>query len=166
MIYTHPSNTFNEFQDLLLLTLNKMDHEKYDYFLCSDFNDDILKHESKKNIDNYLNALYSEGCNNVTNKPTHITESSATLLDHMCIKTTNSITNRGILTYEISDHLPTFCILAKRPLYCAPDKIMIRDVKKFNRDNFLDDISNLSLKINALILGNKDYCSNKTMTQF
>ena len=43
---------------------------------------------------------------------------------------------------------------------------MIRDLKKFNRDNFLDDISNISLKTNALILGNKDYCSNKAMTQF
>ena len=142
-------------------TLNKIDLEKYDYFLC-----DILKHKSKKNIGNYLNALYSEGCNNVINKPTCIMESSATLLDHMYTNTTNSITNRGILTYEISDHLPTFCILAKKPLYCAPDNKMIRDLKKFNRDNFLDDISNLSLKTNALILGNKDYCSNKAMTQF
>ena len=147
-------------------TLNKMDHEKYDYFLCGDFNIDILKHESKKNIGNYLNALYSEGCNNVINKPTRITGSSATLLDHMYTNTTNSITNRGILIYEISDQLLTFYILAKRPLYCAPDKIMIRDLKKFNRDNFLNDISNLSLKTNALILGNKDYCSNKAITQF
>ena len=166
VIYRHPTNTFNEFQDLLLQTLNKMDLEKYDYFLCGDSNIDILKHESKKNIGNYLNALYSEGCNNVINKPTRITESSATLLNHMYTNTTNSITNRGILTYEISDHLPTFCILAKRLLYCAPEKIMIGDLKKFNRDNFLDDISNLSLKTNALILGNKDYCSIKAMTQF
>ena len=45
---------------------------------------------------------------------------------------------------------------------------MIRDLKKFNRDtgNFLNDIRDLSLKTNALILGNKDYCSNKAMTQF
>ena len=70
----------------------------------------------------------------------------------MYTNTTDSITNREILTYEISDHLPTFCILAKRPLYYAPDKIMIRDLKNFNRDNFLDDISNLSLKTKALIL--------------
>ena len=42
--YRHPTNTFNEFQDVLLQTLNKMDHEKYDYFLCGDFNIDILKH--------------------------------------------------------------------------------------------------------------------------
>ena len=76
----------------------------------------------------------------------------------MYTNTTNSITNRRILTYEISNHLPTFCILAKRPLNCA-DKILIRD-------KFLDDISNLSLKTNELILGNKDYCSNKAMTQF
>ena len=49
VIYRHPTNTFNEFQDLLLQTLNKrMDHEKYDYFLCGDFNIDILKHESKE----------------------------------------------------------------------------------------------------------------------
>ena len=48
VMYRHPTNIFNEFQDLLLQTLNKMDNEKYDYFLCGDFNIDILKHESKK----------------------------------------------------------------------------------------------------------------------
>ena len=80
-------------------------------------------------------------------------ESSATLLYHMYTNTTKSITNRVILTYEILDHLPTFCILANRPSYCAPDKIMIRDLNKFNNDKFLDDINNLSLKTNALISG-------------
>ena len=84
----------------------------------------------------------------------------------MYTKTTNSIANRGILTYEMSVKLPTFCILAKRPSYFAPNKIMIRDLKKFNRDKFLDDIRNLSLKTNALISGNKDYCLNTALTQF
>ena len=100
------------------------------------------------------------------NKPTRIMESSATLLYHMYTNTTKSTTNKGILTYEISDHLPTFRILAKRPSYYAPDKIMIRDLKKFNSDKFLDDINNLSLKTKALISGYENYRVNKTITQF
>ena len=60
MIYRHLTKSFNEFQNLLLQTLNK-DHEKYDYFLCGNFDFDILNHENKKNIGNYFNALYSEG---------------------------------------------------------------------------------------------------------
>ena len=127
--------------------LMKMNHKKYEYFLCCDFNVDILKHETKRNRGNYLNALYTEGRNNVINKSTRITESNATVLHHMYANITNSITNRKILTYEISDHLPTFCILAKRPSYCARFKIMIRDLKTFNRDKFLHDIDNLSPKI-------------------
>ena len=65
VIYRHPSTSFCEFQDLLMQTLKKMIYEKQEYFLCRDFNVDLLKHESTKNIGKYLNALYSEGCNNV-----------------------------------------------------------------------------------------------------
>ena len=109
----HPSTSFCEFQDLLMLTLKKIIYEKQEYFLCGDFNVDLPKHESTKNIDKYLNALYSEECNNVIYKPTRIEKSTATLLNHMYTNLTNCITNRGILTFEILDHLPTFCTLAK-----------------------------------------------------
>ena len=146
-------------------TLKKMIDEKQEYFLCGDFNVDLLKHESIKNIGKYLNALYSEGCNNVINKPTRIEKSTATLLDHMYTNLTNSITNRGIQIFEISDHLPTFCTLAKK-LYYTYDKTMIRDLKKFNRDNFLDDINKLALKTDSLISCDKDYCLDETMSQF
>ena len=78
---------------------------------------------------------------------------------------TNSITSRGILKFEISDHLPTFCTLAKK-LYYTYDKTMIRDLKKFNRDNFLDSINKLALKTDSLISCDKDYCLDETMSQF
>ena len=165
VICRHPSTSFCEFQDLLMQTIKKMIYEKQEYFLCGDFNEDLLKHESTKNIGKYLNALYSEGCNNVINKPTRIEKSTATLLDHMYTNLTNSITNRGILTFEISDHLPTFCTLAKK-LYYTCDETMIRDLKKLNRDNFLDDINKLTLKTDSLISCDKDYCLDETMSQF
>ena len=43
---------------------------------------------------------------------------------------------------------------------------MIRDLKKFNRDNFLDDINKLAPKTDSLISCDKDYCVDETMNQF
>ena len=40
---------------------------------------------------------------------------------------------------------------------------MIRDLKKFNRDNFLDDINKLAPKTDSLISHDKDYCLDEIM---
>ena len=78
---------------------------------------------------------------------------SATLLDHMYSNMTNQITNRGILTFDVSDHLPTFCCLGFKSL-TRHNKQLIRDMKHFDRENFLDDINNLvSQKNNCFVIG-------------
>ena len=93
LIYRHPTNKFNEFQDQFLQTISKIEQDKLEFTICGDF----LKHNSTPKIDDYLNNIYAEGCNNVINKPTRITETSATLLDHIYTNITNKITRKGIL---------------------------------------------------------------------
>jgi len=62
---------------------------------------------------NYLNTIYAEGCNNLINKPTRITQTTATLLDHIYSDMTKYISYTGILMYDVSDHLPNYCIKTK-----------------------------------------------------
>ena len=78
VIYRHPTSNFNKFQEQLFQTLNKLNQKKQDYLLCGDFNIDILKQEIKPKIYNHQTAVCSEGCTSLINKPTRITESSAT----------------------------------------------------------------------------------------
>ena len=97
LIYRHPRNSFSEFQDKFLRTIIKLGQDKLDYLICGDFNIDLLKREVKPKISDYINTILSEGCSNIINKPTRITECSASLIDHMYTNVTDKISNRGIL---------------------------------------------------------------------
>ena len=116
LIYRHPTSNFTEFQDKFTSILNQLNQSKQDYVICVDFNIDQIKLEKNSKINKYFNAVYAEGCINLINKPTRITKNSATLLNHLYSNLTNHITHRGILTFDVSDHLPTFCGLSLKPV--------------------------------------------------
>lgn len=151
LIYRHPNNNFAEFQDQFLKTINKLRQDKQEFIISGDFNIDLLKHETNSKINDYINAVHSEGCNNIINKPTRITESSATLIDHIYTNITDKITNRGILTFDISDHLPTFCLTDLKTTK-KQEKKLIRDMKNFDKTNFLEDVK-------TLVQSNNDFLS-------
>ena len=80
-------------------------------FVCGDFNIDLLKHESHNSTKNFLDIMYSLGFYPLIDKPTRVTDSSATLIDNIF---TNELCHNltcGILFNDISDHLPIFCTL-------------------------------------------------------
>ena len=112
-----------------------MNQTKQEYIIYDDFNIDQVKLQKNSKIKKYFNVVYAEGCINLINKPTRITENSATLLDHLYSNMTDHITHRKILTFDVSDHLPTFCCLSLRPVKKL-NKIIVCDLKNFDRTNF------------------------------
>ena len=46
----------------------------------------------------------------------------------------------GILTVDITDHLPIFCLVRTQPTRNNSNKKYFRDYSKFNKDLYLDDI--------------------------
>ena len=117
VVYKHPRPNINLFQEHFLRIQGKLSLKKHEFLICGDFNIGLLKHHSSSKIDSYLglHTLYFEPdfCFNLTTKPTRITSHSSTLLDHL-YRPTNMLSKQitsGILTYEISDRLPTFCII-------------------------------------------------------
>ena len=133
-----------------------MNQTEQDYVICGDFNIDQIKLEKNSTINEYFNAVHAEGCTNLINKPTRITENSATLLDHLYSNLTNYITHRGILTFDVSDHLPTFCCLSLRPIKKL-NKIIVCDQKNFDRTKFLDDVDELVIKIFSHYMRDNDF---------
>ena len=147
VIYRHPTCSLKKFQEQFLLTLNKLAHDKLDFVICGEYNVDLLKHEIKQTVNDYINAVHTEGCFNIINKPTRITDTSATLLDHVYTNVSQHISSRKILTFEISDHLPTFCSLTSKPIF-KKEKNLIRDMIKFDKTKFLDDDYSLTQELN------------------
>ena len=74
-------------------------------------NIDFLKYNHHAQTEEYLDMLHSNNISAIITKPTRITNCTATLIDHIYTNNTNQ-TNQmisGIVTIDISDHLPTFC---------------------------------------------------------
>jgi len=90
----------------------------------------LLKQEKNSNIDKYINEVYFIGYVNLINKLTRITETTATILDHIYNNMTNNIVNSGILIFDISDHLPIFCTSSP---YNKQHKKLMRYEKFWNR---------------------------------
>ena len=158
VIYRHPTSSLTKFQEQFLLTLNKLANDKLDFVICGDYNIDLLKHKIKQTVNDHIHAVHSEGCFNIINKPTRTTGTHATLFDHVYTNVSQNILSRGILTFEISDHLPTFCSLTSKPILKL-EKILIRDMKKFNKTKFVDDVYSLTQELNDT------YCTMMTLIQ-
>ena len=139
--YRHPQNNFTTFQEQYCKLLNQLSYEKRNYIICGDININILSPNYKPTILNYLNELYSVTCCNIINIPTRISDSSATLIDHMYTNMLQNEVHGGVLINDISDHLPIFCTVLVKPQHRLRSiKKLVRDFKKFGRSKFVRDI--------------------------
>ena len=80
-------------------------------YLMGDTNINVINHVSHKETGDYLDLMYSKGLVPVINRPTRVTDHSATLIDHIftsCITASNFY--QGILVTDITDHYPIFHI--------------------------------------------------------
>ena len=61
---------------------------------------------AKKNTQTFVNLMHSYGLFNVINKPTRVTQTSSTLIDHIWTSNINQYVWSGIIYEKISDHFP------------------------------------------------------------
>ena len=96
-----------------------------------------------KPTEDYVNMLFSYSLFPIITKPTRITSHSATLIDHIYTNSAIFDLTAGILTHDITDHLPVFCLLANTSNDFT-DKAVIyyRDFSKFKKENYLNDLRN------------------------
>ena len=73
-----------------------------------DYNIDLLKYEHNCATRMFLDMMYSHGLYPLINKPTRITQFTATIIDNVFTNNITHETVNGIITTDISDHLPVF----------------------------------------------------------
>ena len=104
-----PPGPFLENLGQKLDTLKK--YKNKNIILVSDSNIDLLKHDSFEPA-NQLIDLYSEhGFIPVISRPTHITDHSTTLIDHIFVNNCEAVTKSGIIATDVSDHLAPYVSL-------------------------------------------------------
>ena len=86
--------------------------------------------------------LYSSNLLPVITKPTRITSHTATLIDHIYTNASTDQIIPGIVTTDISDHLPTFCFIRRQITRLKP-KRFFRDYSNFDSKTYLNDIKSV-----------------------
>ena len=136
-IYRHPGANMEEFAKQLDDLIKKVQN-RYQLYILGDMNIDFLKYNSHALTEEYLDMLHSNNISPIITKPTRITNYTATLIDHIYTNNTNQIIS-GIATIDISDHLPTFCIV-DIPVQKQKCKRYYRDYSQFDSELYLQDI--------------------------
>ena len=111
-IYRHPHDNHFEFLRDISERIECI-QKKCHVVILGDININT-KDNSDKNTQDYKNTLLSLGLRNTINLPTRITESSDTILDHIVTNVNAESIVSGVVTQDVSDHLP-ICAVLKLP---------------------------------------------------
>ena len=139
-IYRHPNADMNQYTIELKNILHKLNQENKQIFIMGDINIDFLKYHIDTKTEEYLDMLFVNGFLPLITKPTRITDHSRTLIDHIYTNHNPSKIIPGIATFDISDHLPVFCIVDTHIKKIREENIFFRDYSKFDKDKYIEEL--------------------------
>ena len=108
---------------------------------------DILKFNLASNVTSYINSLNSVGCNFHIDKPTRITSSSSTCIDHVYSNIKTELLDNHIILSDVSDH---FGIITKLCGNTKWEREYPQSYRKTNLSEHEWGNFNRELKINLL----------------
>ena len=164
VVYRHPSNNFVQFQTGLEHNLITLNEKKLKYYICGDVNINLLDYDIKGNIKEYFDMLFSLRCIPLIKYPTRITQTSSTLIDHIYTNEVCQKNTTHIIQDDISDHMPVSILLRNIKQQKTISTDFIRDMKAFNPDDFMIEIST---KLNEFVVRDDDqpYCDFERFLQ-
>ena len=143
-IYRHPHDsldTYNNFLDYIESTLNIINNENKEIYLCGDFNSDILKIDTQNNYKRFYVLLSSFGILPFILLPTRIAGNSATIVDNIFTNNINNTIISGNVVTDFSDHFLQFISVHRLKFDFKSISIYKRDYSKFSDKSFREDVS-------------------------
>ena len=126
-------------------------------YVCGDFNIDLLQCENDDDTQHFLTLFQSLSLLPVISKPTRITDTTATLIDHIYVANPYKV-QPGIIVDNISDHMPTFMIRTDLFRACPSNSNLTIKYRIIN-ENSLRCIYNQINSIDLLILTESNDCT-------
>ena len=117
-IYRHPHMNYSDFFTNFYETVEKISR-KYNVIFLGDMNLDVSPMVKNKAITDYKNILSSLGLRNMISKPTRITKTSQTTIDHVITNVPHQAIYAGILNCDVADHLPIYALCSLNPSRCV-----------------------------------------------
>ena len=110
VIYRHPNSKVNNVLQELNTKLSLISQKNKKCFIMGDININLIQKNAQ--IVDYLLMLQSSSFYSVLNKPTRITLTSKTLIDHILTNDINFTEKPCIIIHKIADHLPIACMIS------------------------------------------------------
>ena len=112
VIYRPPNTDTRLFTENINIVLNIIKRENKICYFMGDYNINILNYDSHSATAQFVDLLYSYALLPLINRPTRISQSSATLIDNIFTNNIDTIDKdrQGILVTDITDHFPVFYI--------------------------------------------------------
>ena len=111
-IYRPPRGDSQKFLDEIKNLTGKIKKQEKPLFLTGDFNINSLDYSRNIFVRDFFNLVFQNGIFPVINRPTRVTKTSATVIDHIL---TNTIIDwqlqSGIVKTDISDHFAVFSLI-------------------------------------------------------
>ena len=150
-IYRHPGHRITTFMQKFDNVLSQIGHYKLPCLIAGDINIDLKKFQTHTDTKAYLDTLLVNNFVPVVVMPTRISDTSATLIDHVYyydpIRTTrNSVITGGNFWCDLTDHLPNFVFLQNYSgtEYQSDDLPYVRLHSVKNIEKFKTAINNVS----------------------
>ena len=128
------------------------------FFLIGDINIDLLKYDTHTDTSKFIDTLISYNFQPLSLLPTRITDTSATLIDHIYFKGNSKRNNiqidkifTGNIITDITDHLANFIILPKyvNKSTCN-DRPLTRIFSTANKNTFTNHLMRYDWNLNVL----------------
>ena len=136
VIYRDPTTLVNDYECFstnLCDIFTKLRANNTPFYTIGNYNIDLMQINVNQNFQKYVNDILSTSTKCAIDLPTHITDHSRTLLDHIYVNDPKHFYTSRVLLCDLGDRMSTFvCISAKKPRVKNTKQFLFRDIKNFN----------------------------------
>ena len=158
---TPPLADLDMFHNTLLNVLNIVNNGKLSCTIMGDMNVDLLQYNKKQNVNAFLDDMFSIGFVPVILKPTRITDSTFTLIDHIYTNNILEVKQSAIIITDVADHLATSVFFKHKKIEETPNCVKTRIFCDKNIAKF----KNYLLKTDFSVIYNIK-CPNECFSKF
>jgi len=130
------------FSSTLFDIMDTVNKEHKHCVIMGDMNIDLLQFETHLKTSDYLDNLFQNGLLPTITKPTRITSTSATLIDHIYMNNITTAGKSGIIITDVADNFGTFYISQAQKTKHLPNSlkttIMFSDANIFKYKEYLE----------------------------
>ena len=158
---TEPKADLDIFSTSLFEIMDIIADEHKHGIIMGDMNIDLLKFQTHSNTCTYFDNIFCHGFLPTITKPTRVTQTTATLIDHFYTNDMPSNSNSGIILNDVADHFGTFYISKSNISHENPDYCTYRSFSESNVNTFKNNLEQCNF--NAI---HQTSCPNDAYNKF